>query len=131
MSLTTDDITAIGQLVARHYHAYDRRDPEAFADTFTEDGVLVLGQRHEGREQLRAWARTLDEQHGRRYRHWVNNLVIEGEGDEATLACYLAMFDLEGDGRVALLGSYDDELRRVDGEWKFTIRRFTTEYRGR
>ena len=53
MPLSAEDVTAIEQLVARHYYAYDERDPDAFADTFTDDGVLELGGRkHEGREAL-------------------------------------------------------------------------------
>ena len=130
MPLSAADITEIEQLVAAHYHHYDRRDPEPFADTFTTDGVLELGGRsHEGREALAAWAETLNERHGPdRYRHWVNNLWIEGEGDEAELRCYLVMFDNTGDGRVTLIGQYDDRLRREDGKWKFSLRRFTAEW---
>ena len=130
MPLSAADITEIEQLVAAHYHHYDRRDPVPFADTFTEDGVLELGGRsHEGREALAAWAETLNERHGPdRYRHWVNNIWIEGEGDEAELRCYLVMFDNTGDGRVTLIGQYDDRLRRVDGKWKFSLRRFTAEW---
>ncbi len=126
MPLSAADITEIEQLVAAHYHHYDRRDPEPFADTFTEDGVLDLnGRRHEGRDALAAWAETLNERHGAdRFRHWVNNLWIEGEGDEAELRCYLVMFDNTGDGRVTLIGQYDDRLRREDGKWKFSLRRF-------
>ena len=45
MPLSAADITEIEQLVAAHYHHYDRRDPVPFADTFTEDGVLELGGR--------------------------------------------------------------------------------------
>lgn len=130
MPLSAEDVTAIEQLIARHYHHYDLRDPVPFADTFTEDGVLQLGKRrHEGREALEDWARTLLEQHGtERYRHWVNNLWIDGDGDEATLRCYLVLFDNTGDGRVTLIGQYDDRLRRVDGEWKFSYRHFEAEY---
>ena len=133
MPLSADDVTAIEQLVARHYHYYDRRDPEGFAATFTADGALELGgRRHEGREALGAWARMLGERHGSgRYRHWVNNLWIEGEGDRAELRCYLVLFDNEGDGRVTLIGQYDDRLRREDGEWRFSLRRFAAEYRRR
>ena len=132
MPLAAEDVTAIEQLVARHYHAYDRRDPGAFADTFTADGVLELGGReHRGRAQLEQWARHLGEQYGSgRYRHWVNNLWIEGDGESATLRCYLVMYDLlEGDGRVVLIGQYEDDLRREDGVWKFAVRRFSSEWR--
>ena len=82
MPLSAADVTEIEQLVAAHYHHYDRRDPEPFADTFTEDGVLDLnGRRHEGRDALAAWAETLNERHGAdRFRHWVNNIWIEGRG---------------------------------------------------
>lgn len=37
MPLSAEDVTAIEQLVARHYFAYEAREPDAFADTFSGD----------------------------------------------------------------------------------------------
>ena len=37
MPLSAADVTAIEQLVARHYFACDAREPDAFADTFSGD----------------------------------------------------------------------------------------------
>ena len=37
MPLSAEDVTAIEQLVARHYFAYEVREPDAFADTFSGD----------------------------------------------------------------------------------------------
>lgn len=106
MPLSAEDLTAIQQLLACHLHHYDRRDPAPVADTFTEDGVVELGRsRHEGRSAIEALIGEFRERFGPdRFRHWVNNVWIEGDGNDATLRCYLAVFDNEGDGRVTLLG---------------------------
>ncbi len=132
MPLSADDVIAIEQLFAEHTYHYDRRDPEPYADTFTDDGVVETGdRRQEGREQIREWVRRMRERLGsERYRHWTNNVWIEGDGDQARLRCYLAVFD-NGDGRFTLAGRQEGELRRVDGKWRFSGARFTAEYSAR
>ncbi len=52
-------------------------------------------------------------------RHWVNNLVIDGDESEAQLCCYL---NLMRGGDVLASLTYNDTLVKQDGGWKFKSR---------
>ena len=129
MSLTIADRVEIADLVARYMHALDRRDAEALAATFAEDGVLdVAGRRIAGRGALLDFVRAGTGTFSSGSRHWSSNLVIDGDGDAATASCYMLVVDANDQGRVAVVGRYDDELRKVNGAWRFTNRRITFDY---
>lgn len=50
---------------------------------------------------------------------------IEVTGDHAHARSYcLEIFQLRGGGTHRLVGAYDDKLRRVGGEWRFSERRY-------
>ena len=51
---------------------------------------------------------------------------IEVEGDSAKAVAYTIELydDPETGARVHTTGRYDDELRKIDGEWKFTRRAY-------
>src|SRR3954452_12385824 len=85
----TDDIVAIQQLLARYNTAADNGDGEAFAATFTEDGQAVNGDRvSTGQAALAAIGNTVATTVPG-LRHWVNNHVIEIDGDRATATVYV------------------------------------------
>ncbi len=130
MGLTTDDQVAIQALAARYNHAVDSGDGTAFADAFTEDGVLdAAGRLVEGRAALEQFAKEFA-QRMRSPRHIATNLVIEGDGERATLRAYLQMFALEGDPghqQIAASGKYADTLVKEDGRWRFERRVFTAD----
>ena len=112
MSLTIADRVEIADLVARYMHALDRRDGEALAATFTEDGVLdVADRRIAGRSALLDFVRAGTGTFSSGNRHWSSNLLIDGDGDAATASCYILVVDANDQGRVAVVGRYDDELR--------------------
>ncbi|MEX2373109.1 MAG: nuclear transport factor 2 family protein [Dehalococcoidia bacterium] len=120
MALNTDDRIAIQDLLARYNHAIDGGDAVAWAATFTSDGTFESGGRtHEGTEALTAFAGQFAERMAGS-RHWNNNLVIEGDGDAATMHCYLI---LVRNKEVVTTARYEDTLRRVDGAWRFASRR--------
>ena len=130
MTLTLEDREAIRDLFARQNLAYDRREPEATAAMFTEDGVLELtgsGLAFRGREAIRGYMVRLLDVTGDDYRHWTNSLAIDGGGDEASVECYVAVFGMR-DGALRLAGRYHDRLRRVGGAWLFAYRRYDGEY---
>ena len=56
--LTADDYVEIQQLYAQYAHALDLGDAQAWADTFTSDGVFSDAK---GREELVAFAKGFDE----------------------------------------------------------------------
>jgi hypothetical protein len=62
-----------------------------------------------------------------RARHWNANMVIEGDGDTATMRCYLLNLTA-GAGRMAgTTGIYEDQLRKVDGAWRFVERHIAVD----
>ncbi len=119
--LTFEDKYEITELAARYNHALDTGDGDAWAATFTDDGVFASsGSTLTGTEALAEFARDRD---SAGLRHWTNNLVVDGEGREATLRCYLHVMRVGAPGiEIVLTGLYADQLRRVDGEWKFSRR---------
>ena len=129
LALPADDKVAIYELLARYNRAFDAGAAEEWASTFTEEGAFhSLVEVHVGRTQLIDFARafTLSDKFGAK--HWVNNVIIEGDGDEATLSSYALVVKSQEVGAAILrLTSYSDRLRKVDGEWKFASRTVTSE----
>ena len=130
MALTTEDQLEIHGLVARYNHAVDSGNGDAYAETFTAEGVLDAGALVvEGREALAAFAKGLPSSM-RSPRHIASNLVIEGDGDRATVNAYVQMYVLAGDPghpKLAVSGKYVDELVRTGGRWVFARRVFTRD----
>jgi hypothetical protein len=126
-----------GTLCARYNFAVDNGDPEAWADTFTEDGVFcairngieVLSFR--GAEALRANARSNRERkaRGRHGRHFSTSHISEGDGDRATHRSYCLHLVVESGNAptVHVMGTYSDTLKRVNGKWRFVRREFTED----
>lgn len=128
MPVSWSDRVEIEDLVARYNKAIDTGDAEAWAATFTADGEFhgIVGD-FVGRDALtafvRAYATEAELAEFAAAQHWVTNLVIEANGDEATLFAHLMMVSPQAEGgRILLVGHYEDELRRVDGRWLFTKR---------
>ena len=127
MALSVDDRLEIRELAARYNHALDVWDTERWVDCFTEDGRFDGGPKLQasGRDELVAFVDRLRER-GRPAQHWTNSPIIEGDGDAATMRIYLLVVNLSdepGEGaRIGPLGTYENELVRVDGAWKFKRR---------
>jgi hypothetical protein len=125
MPLSAEDRLAIMDLAARYNHCLDGGDPAGWADCFTEDGVFESSRsgRSEGRQQLVAFAEDVAANRAG-IRHFIDNLVIDGDGDRATLRCYLLLWDCrEVPPRAAAFARYDDELTRTPAGWRFRHRR--------
>ncbi len=128
MPLSIEDELDIMDVLARYNHAIDGGDAEAWADTFTADG-LFEGSRDtvKGRAELLEFVRNRDPEV--RIRHWNNNVLIEGDGDDASMRVYLLSLDVSGPPKLRSSGVYHDTLKRVDGQWKFSHRRVVPDVR--
>ncbi len=125
MGLTAQDRLEILELLARYAHATDRVDAVARADVFTDDGVFdASGPALHGRDALLNAKRPAN---AADLRHWVNNSVIEGEGDTARAVTYLAVIDTAEPLQIWLTGVYYDTLRKLDGRWRFAYRNFVRD----
>lgn len=128
MTLTNDDKTEIRELVSRYNKAIDTGDADGYAATFTPDGEFVgIVGTFKGHDELRAFAADYavnpEMADFSSAQHWVTNLVVDGDGDEATAFSHLMMVKPDGEqGAIILVGHYDDTLRRVDGAWRFARR---------
>ncbi|HWK41914.1 MAG TPA: nuclear transport factor 2 family protein [Croceibacterium sp.] len=137
-----NDRAEIEDLMARYLFAFDWQDPEAYAGTFTEDGVLdFAGGVKVGREALKAEMVAFGERERakaaasfpprrHRVRHFVDNLVLEIDGDTARSTSY--WYEFNNDARagrpyLGTYGHYEDELKRVDGRWLFSKRKIYNE----
>ena len=119
MALEAADTLEILQLAARYNHAIDYGDPEAWAGTFTEDGVFKAGPEPvAGHEALAKFAAGFMSG----AQHWTNNHIVEGEGDSATHTCYLNLIRTSDNANSVVTGRYTDTLQKVDGQWRFTER---------
>jgi len=110
-----------------------QRDAEIWGNTFTEEGEWHLSPTMDpvkGRENLKAfWSNVMSGYPN--VLHWVQPGMIQLNGDEATARFYVQenIKDSQGNSfRVA--GVYNDQLRKEHGEWRFSVRRFNTLYRG-
>ena len=139
-----EDRALIENLSNHYMAAVDAGDMETVMDTWAEDGVLewVFGVEN-GKEEIRealssfGGARVMgslppDATERRRTRHQIINHVIDVNGDTATsFAYWFAMTNNTTHGQLELLymGHYEDELARIDGEWKFKKRTVYNESR--
>lgn len=138
------DRSEIEDLQARYLFALDWQNPEAYASTFTEDGVLiwaggtVTGQAAIVEEvvNMRAADQKLTDalapQRPWRRRHFITNMVIRIDGDHATARAYWFEFNNDMGELKPYLGAYghyEDEVSKVDGHWLFSRRQIFNEQR--
>jgi len=142
MTSYAEDRALIENLQARYLFAIDWLDAERYAATFMEDGELDwAGGVVKGRAAIRAqfeggFRRMFGNDDGShkqplRLRHFINNLVLKVEGDRATGRAYWFEFLNDNPGRVPMVrayGHYEDELRRVNGDWLFASRKIINEF---
>ena len=125
MALSVDDRLEILNLLGKYNFAIDFGQAEDWANTFTDDGVFespISSAR--GRAELIAFAQAGASAN---VRHWVNNVVMDGDGAAATTDVYLILYQLGGEGGPSYLvaGRYNDTLAKVGGAWKFRHRKVT------
>lgn len=125
------DELAIRDLVARYADAVVRRDAEAWAATWAEDGEWhIFGQPTRGRDEVVALWKTL-----------MGTLsfvlqvpssgIVRIEGTRGTGRWHITEYGKGNDGAGTLtLGTYQDEYCRIGDLWRFRLRRFDALYMG-
>ena len=135
MPLTAADKLEILDLVGRYCQAVDAGDGPGYADTYVPDGTFEMPVgRVEGREALIEMVAVIQAAMPG-VRHMSSNWIIEGDGDLATMRCYMLIkvHDPDSGGqkmpqpKLVATGIYDDRLRRVEGAWKFVSRKINVE----
>lgn len=137
-----DDRAAIEDLMARYLFALDWNDFETFGRTFTDDAEFEYARgtvrgKDEIIETIRGFKDRIGtiytDEHGNpaKLRHILGQTVIRVDGDHAFATAFWWEMANNGPGNTPLIGTfgtYEDELRREDGEWKFSRRRVLNEF---
>jgi hypothetical protein len=142
MSSYAEDRAAIEQLEAEYLFALDWGDAESYASLFAPDGVLewargrAVGPKEIFKE-MKSYKAVVaqvygDDGTGRPVvlRHFISNQAIYVDGDRARGRIYWFEMANNGPNQSPVVGSYghyEDEMRRVDGQWKFMSRRIFNE----
>jgi len=122
------DRAQIRELTARYNRCFDDGDPDGFAATFTDDGVMEVDGtfRTEGRGALAEMVRHTP--YG--VVHVTVDATVEVDGDRAVQDVKLLVLSRPGpdappDARTTVLtssGRYHDELVRTPDGWRFARR---------
>jgi hypothetical protein len=123
--LPVEDRLDILELYARYGDAEDEGDVEALLATFTSLGVLedsigLFSGQAELRQSFQGRIAML-----RSKRHLTFNHVITAEDDpeSATVECRYLLVEAERAPALVDVGTYVDQLRKIEGEWKFVHRK--------
>jgi uncharacterized protein (TIGR02246 family) len=115
----------IHELLARYCFALDDGRFEDMAALFTEDGVweTAFGT-GTGRAGIVAQARSIAVERQPRRVHQTTNIVIDFNGDTATVRSNWMMFvNSDAGPAIGSGGAYEDRLVKADGRWWFKHRR--------
>ncbi|MGH8014465.1 MAG: nuclear transport factor 2 family protein [Candidatus Binataceae bacterium] len=114
---------AIQELCSRYCQTIDAQDSEGWARCFVAEGVFEFDSHVvRGHETLREYA----EAHTRvmRGRHMTLNHLYDVHGDRATgRATTVVSIATPGGYKIMGQGVYEDDLVKINGEWKIRQRR--------
>jgi hypothetical protein len=137
-----EDRAEIEDLMARYLFAIDYNDWDSYVETFAPDGVLEFasGTSH-GRAEIRAMVTKFAEGIVRFYhtedgkpaklRHVVLQSMIRVEGNRAwgrTLWLEMANHGPMDTMKMGTYGIYEDEFKKVDGQWFIARRNVLNEF---
>jgi len=122
------DIEAIKQLKARYCYLVDERRWEELAQLWTEDAVgdYDFGLVFHGRDAvMEGFFHGPTVTAASFFVHMVHNPIVNVAGDSATGQWYLTAQSASQAGQAMwVMGRYQDEFRRVGGEWKIKSLKF-------
>ncbi|CAN5561347.1 hypothetical protein BH10ACT8_BH10ACT8_04060 [soil metagenome] len=124
-----EDERAITATMQRYAESLDYGDRDAWAATFTSDGLFDVRRRgqpmfsHTGTEALAAFAATHTSAPAVYHKHFLSTSAIELNGDSAVARTYFTMLHERDTGPIVLVfGRYLDDLVRQDDRWLFQKR---------
>ncbi len=126
-TLTPQDYVEIQQLYARYAHGIDSHAEggAAYADTYTDDGVLDVGSRRfEGRAALIELAKPPGDP---TLVHVISNVMIEPSAAGARTVANMEQLTLGESGKAPVLrgiGRYEDVVVRTAKGWRFKYKKW-------
>jgi hypothetical protein len=123
--LSTDDLVEIQQLYATYNWALDSGDAEAYAATFTPDGVF---NNNNGHDAIVKFAQGFHSTLGAHLKHWNTNLMITPSPTGANGQVYLVLVDFATKPpSIFTSATYADELVKTAQGWRFKKRATKTD----
>lgn len=136
------DRAEIEDLMARYLFAIDYNDWDAYVATFAEDGILTFASgTTQGREKIRDTVTKFAARIGEFYhtadgkpaklRHVVLQTSIRVEGTRAwgrSLWLEMANHGPNDEPKIGTYGIYEDEFKKVNGEWLIAKRNVLNEF---
>ncbi len=127
-ALSAPDLLEIQSLYTQYNWSLDTGDAEAWAATFTPEGVFTIADQgaagiNSGREALLTFAKGFHTTLGAHVKHWNTNLMITPSATGAAGQVYLVLVDFATKPASLLASStYSDELIKTKQGWRFTKR---------
>lgn len=120
-----EDRLAIRERFDSYAEAVTRGHADDYLDCWTADGARRgAGGECDGIEALRAhWEGIWKALAQMAFITQIGSIDVDGDHADATSSC-LETFRLRDGSTRQLVGSYEDRLRRVDGVWRFSERRY-------
>ena len=125
-SLSVEDRLNIQELMSLYLFCDDNGDAETYASLYTEDGTFIgLGKPPVvGRANLVAFAQKRWElPENRKRSHWLANVIAWATPEGAAAKSYQMTVEKVGNTYKHSQSGKHDELRRVNGVWRFHVRR--------
>jgi hypothetical protein len=141
MQLASADRLALEELYSKYCYFIDANDPEGWVSTWTPDGVFSrpaagvnvgAAEDRKGHEELKRqllhWSDDQPASTDRpRHQHWVNNIWFENITQTSATGHASLMVVESGNevARVITMGTYTDDLVKIDERWLFKKRTAT------
>lgn len=118
---------AIRTLRARYHELVNEDQGPRLHELFAPDATVVYNGRPEvrGRDAIRDFFKTFPVQHARQFMH---QHEVQLQGDRATGHCYLDGRPVSQGKSLYVVGRFDDEYVRHDGQWLFQRVVLTVHY---
>ena len=122
-----EDLAEIHQLFIDYGVYLDAGDFDRYAELFALDGQVKLGPmgKATGRDEIKAlMTRALVGATGNSF-HIISSPQVELDGDRATSRVMWSVIERTKDGnaKLSMVGSHQDELVRENGRWRIQLRR--------
>ena len=123
-----EDKHAIEELIARYNQSLDGGDYAQWVACWADDAVLDgIGKLLTGKAQIQAFADQYESTTRSRInalKHYTVNILSTVTGDKATSSSYLQLLSTTDKGvKIIFTGRYEDDLKRVNGQWQFARRK--------